>query len=53
MISTFGKLHHRESVTGILLGSYNSYIADPNDNLWENAYKLYLQMDDRQNTDEK
>ena len=34
----------------VFWGGYSSYIADPDENLWEIAYNPYLEMDENGNT---
>jgi catechol 2,3-dioxygenase-like lactoylglutathione lyase family enzyme len=41
-------LKHPEKV---FWGGYSSYIADPDDNLWEIAYNPYMPMDEKGNTE--
>ena len=36
----------------VFWGGYSSYIADPDDNLWEIAYNPYLPLDKNGNTNE-
>ena len=33
----------------VFWGGYSSYVADPDDNLWEIAYNPYLEMDEKGN----
>ena len=37
----------------VFWGGYSSYVADPDDNLWEIAYNPYLELDENGNTNEK
>ncbi len=36
----------------VFWGGYSSYVADPDDNLWEIAFNPYLQLDEEGNTNE-